>query len=29
MDISRLRNDLGYMPLDMKEAVSALKDRTV
>ena len=29
MDISRLKNDLGYMPLDMKEAVSALKDRTV
>jgi len=29
MDISRLKNDLGYMPLDMKEAVSSLKDRTV
>ena len=26
MDISRLRNELGYEPLDMKEAVTAFRD---
>lgn len=29
MDISRLKNELGCVPLDMKEAVSALKEQAV
>jgi nucleoside-diphosphate-sugar epimerase len=28
MDISRLKSALGYEPLDMREAVTALRDQT-
>ena len=29
MDISRLRKELGYEPLDMREAVTAFRDHKV